>query len=58
MNRALHYEKVAREFEGAGRQRVQSPPYLTDDIVNRVDQARAQLLALKRVILPRGSTRH
>ena len=46
MNRALHYEKVAREFEALGVTEF-NRRYLTDDIINRVDQARAQLRSEK-----------
>jgi hypothetical protein len=46
MNRALHYETVAREFEALGVAEF-NRRYLTNEVMERVKRARAQLRAEK-----------
>lgn len=52
-NRIRHYEMVAREFEALGVQEFNNR-YLTEDILARVDRARAELRAEKRAPAPSG----
>ena len=52
----MHYETVAREFEALGVNEF-NRRYLTDDVLDRLEQARAQLRSEKSDS-PRGSTRH
>ena len=52
-NRIRHYEAVAREFEALGVQEF-NRRYLTEDILDRLARARAQLRDEKRAGAPSG----
>ena len=58
MNRARHYETVAREFEALGVEEFNHRYLSQGDILDRLDQARAELRAEKRIPpIVEGATR-